>query len=68
MRQLEIIKVIERTFLDIVVDTGSALESSFYRRFSAECWEVLLGDSWEPLYLTPDEMEASYQRFLKLKG
>lgn len=33
-----------------------------YRRHSADNWEVLMGESWEPLY-SCEEAEAAYQAF-----
>lgn len=35
-----------------------------YRRYSADNWEVLMGESWEPLYRS-EEAEAAYQMFKK---
>ena len=33
-----------------------------YRRHSADNWEVLMGESWEPLY-SCEEAEEAYQAF-----
>jgi len=33
-----------------------------YRRYSADNWEVLMGELWEPLY-SCEEAESAYQAF-----
>ena len=41
-----------------------ASESEQYRRNGPDNWEILLGESWETLYLCED-IEAEYQTFKK---
>lgn len=38
------------------------LKWQVFRRYSADNWEVLMGEAWEPLY-TCEEVEAAYQTF-----
>jgi hypothetical protein len=39
-------------------------ELNSYRRHSADVWECLYGQAWEPV-LFPEELEAAYQTYLK---
>ena len=48
----------------IEVDGG---DNEIYRRYSADNWEVLMGESWEPLY-NCEEAEAAYQNFKRLSS
>ena len=36
----------------------------FYRRSENGDWEVLMGESWETLFLREQEMERAFQEFL----
>jgi len=56
---MKIISCEEYTYEYIITD---ASEYNTFRRHSAEGWEQLLGDSWEPEY-EPIELEAAYQEF-----
>ena len=38
---------------------------SSYRRSGSECWEVLMGESWEPVY-DCDDLERQFQTMKKL--
>ncbi|GAG79014.1 unnamed protein product [marine sediment metagenome] len=36
---------------------------SFYRRSSEDCWEIAMGESWEPVYAHV-EIEALFQKHI----
>ena len=38
-----------------------------YRRYSADSWEVLMGESWESLYLC-EKVEKAYQEYTGRKN
>lgn len=59
---MKIISVSERVIHDVVVEEYGVTET--LRRNSAGCWEILMGESWEPLY-RDEEKEAGFQLFVK---
>ena len=42
----------------------SGNEFSTYERCSADNWQVLMGESWEPVFFC-EELEAAYQAYIK---
>lgn len=48
--------------VDIVKAEYVVIDGKEYRRTSAEGWEELMGDSWEPMYFC-EEHEMAYQEW-----
>jgi len=57
---------IEKSFYFSVIKNGG--EFSYYRRYSADDWEVRMGESWESVYLELVDLEKDFQKFVKEKG
>ena len=45
----------------IEIDEG---DWKFYKRYSADNWEVNMGESWEPCY-NSEKLETAYQEYKK---
>ena len=59
---MKIIETVEYTVICVETDKK---EFPTYRRLSADSWENLMGESWEPAYFEEKELEAAYQEFLR---
>ena len=55
-------KVTEIRMEDVEFDVSPSDLWSSYRRMSADNWEVLMGESWEPQYPC-EKLEEAYQEW-----
>ncbi len=65
---MEVISV-EESKCEIVEVVGVEGGNSLYKRYSNNSWQVLMGESWEPVYVYDkcNELEQAYQKFILLK-
>ena len=57
----KILSVYEETA--VIVETDNDIYPT-YKRYSDECWDNLMGQSWETVS-NPEKLEAMYQDWLK---
>ena len=63
---MKIVEIIRSTCHYVYTEGGDD-DWNNYRRNGKDCWEVLMGESWETVYDT-DEIEAEFQKEFLLHG
>jgi hypothetical protein len=61
---MKIVEIIPSTCYYVYTDGE---EWNNYRRNGKDCWEVLMGESWETIYET-ESIEAAFQKEFLLRG
>jgi hypothetical protein len=56
-------KITECVVVESVIIETDRDEFGTFRRHSADNWEVLMGESWEPEYF-PETIESLYQQYI----